>query len=101
MIKQIHVGGPYGDETSDFDIKIFPQPITVAQFIEEVMITFPKEWGDIYLGPEVYNGDKIVKYKHGEYNITNLNLYEKNKNKIIKSAKGHGGWSLMTYELEV
>lgn len=92
-IKLIHVAGPFGDETSRYDIT-FPN-MTVADFILTVLKENPDEWGTIRL-----NGEIICEYKKGK--ITSLNAKMNVLKTIItpnKDAWAHGGWSLMNYHL--
>ena len=98
MIKQIYLEGPFGDETSNFKIAM-TTPLTVKNFITEIMTIYPKEWGSIYINSYLSNSNKIINYRYGEYTIINQELYEQIKNKIVTTANGHGGWSLMDYEL--
>ena len=42
-IERIHLKGPFGDETSLYNV-VFPEGMTVAEFIEAILEEFPKEW---------------------------------------------------------
>ena len=57
-IKLIHVAGPFGDETSKYNI-VFPN-MTIADFILTVLKENPDEWGTIR-----FNGEIICEYKKG------------------------------------
>lgn len=89
-------GGPFGDETSSYEI-ILPEDedITVEDFIEQILVDEPDEWGDIYNGMHKI----IADYKRGE--ATFRDGYDSIKHKKIISVKAHGGWSMMDYYLEL
>ena len=92
-IKLIRVAGPFGDETSKYNI-VFPN-MTIADFILTVLKENPDEWGTIRL-----NGEIICEYKKGK--ITSLNTKMNILKTIItpnKDTCDHGGWSLMNYNL--
>ena len=88
----IHTGGPYGDECSTYDGYI-KTPMTVEDFIEEVLNNHSDEWGTIYLAPH-----DVIEYSHGEIKSMPKNFLDY-KNKEIESFFAHGGWSLMDYSL--
>ena len=91
-IKLIRVAGPFGDETSEYNL-IFPDMI-IADFISIIIKENPNEWGEIKFNDEV-----ICEYNKGL--ITSLNA----ENNILKTtvtskdAYAHGGWSMMDYHL--
>ncbi len=92
-IHRIYKEGPFGDETSLYDI-IFPEGITVAEFIETIVEENPKEWGDFLHG---FRNPVIAEYQQGK--IVYKPEFEKVKDKIVESAKANGGQSLMSYDL--
>ena len=94
QLKQIHLEGPFGDETNLYRIEC-PKDTTVQQFIKLILQEYPNEWGAIRT-----KGKIILEYKHGEIDIITADLI-KYINCIIKNAKGYGGWSLMDYDIEV
>lgn len=89
-------GGPYGDATSSYDI-ILPEGdvVTVEEFIEQILIDNPNEWGGIYNGMR----EIIADYKRGE--VTFKDGYDSIKHKKISSVSAHGGWSMMDYYLDL
>ena len=89
-------GGPYGDATSSYDI-ILPEgdAVTVEEFIEQILIDEPNEWGSVYNGMR----EVIADYKQGE--VTFRDGYDSIKDKKISSAQAHGGWSRMDYYLNL
>lgn len=91
---RLYTGGPYGDATSSYDI-ILPEgdAITVEEFIEQILIDEPNEWGGIYNGMR----EIIADYKRGE--VTFRDGYDSIKHKKISSVQAHGGWSMMDYYL--
>ena len=44
QINFIHKGGPYGDETSWYEIKV-PENTTFIDFVKGILLRRPKEWG--------------------------------------------------------
>lgn len=91
-IKLVHTTGPFGDETSKYDV-IFPDMI-IADFIVIVVKENPGEWGKIK-----FNGEVVCEYSKGV--ITSLNA----ENNILKTtvtskdAWARGGWSMIDYHL--
>ena len=94
--QRICTGGPFGDETSSYDI-ILPKDenITVQEFIEQILVDEPNEWGSISCGRRCI----IADYKRGE--ATFRDGYDKYKNKKVVSATAHGGWSMMDYDIVI
>ena len=90
-----HISGPHGDETSTYSCG-FPTDITVADFIITAVKENPKEWGSIHIG--VF-GPKLADYSSGR--ITYTDKYESVAHKIVLKATANGGWSLMSYYLEI
>lgn len=91
-----HIAGPFGDETSRYEV-YFDKPTTVAEFIVEVLKNRSQEWGTFSLGWTI----SFIKYRYGKYLFTNEALFNEIKNKKIVSAKASGGWTAMDYILEV
>lgn len=89
-------GGPFGDETSSYDV-ILPEgeDITVQEFIEQILVDEPNEWGAIYNGMR----EVIADYKYGE--ATFRDGYDKYKNAKIANVTAHGGWSTMDYYIRI
>ena len=92
-IHRIYKAGPFGDETSLYDV-IFPEGMTVAEFIETIVEENPKEWGDFLHG---FHNPIIAEYQRGK--IVYKPEFEKVKNKVVEKAEANGGWSLMSYDL--
>lgn len=92
-INRIYKDGPFGDATSSYDV-VFPEGITVAEFIETVVEENPKEWGDFLHG---FRNPVIAEYQRGK--IVYKPEFEKVKDRIVESAEANGGWSLMSYDL--
>ena len=92
-IKFIFTEGPYGDDTSQYDLE-FSIPLKVSDFIGYIKEFLPKEFGFIYF--DYYTGDnkKPYPYKCGrfEYDIPS-EIMERNVEKI----RGSGGWGSMDY----
>lgn len=96
MFRLKHTDGPFRDETSRYEV-CFDKPITVVEFIIEVLKSRPQEWGTFSLDWTT----SFMEYKHGKYLLTNKTLFNEIKNKKIVSAKASGGWTVMDYILEV
>lgn len=100
----IHIGGPYGDCTSDYE-SAFDQPFKVKDllaFIEKQT----DEWGTIkfYLTSPYPYDCLSVSYKHGIINYEDFNKFSGKKNQnifntVIKKITANGGWSLMDYQV--
>ena len=95
MIERIHLKGPFGDETSLFDIK-FTEEMTVEEFIKIAVAENLNEWGEFKYG---WQSPIIAEYNRGEISYTEE--YERVKNRIVNKATANGGWSLMTYFLSI
>ena len=89
----IHRAGPFGDETSGYDVSI-PEDISVEEFVQMVIIQKPNEWGKITCGRR-----QIADYKHGE--LMRGPDYDALKNAHIAAVSAHGGWSLMDYNIVI
>ena len=105
-IKFNQTGGPYGDETSSYDIEITKEGLTLRELIDYV-ISDEREWGDIDIigkgQPYDWCTEDIdytvyrLSYKHGK--VLEDNIPEEIKDKAIPECKAHGGWSLMDYRV--
>ena len=94
-IHRIYKEGPLGDETSIYDV-VFPEGMTVAEFVEAILEEFPKEWGDVKYG---WQSPVIVEFDHGK--IKYGEVYNIVKDKKINKATSNGGWSYMGYYLTI
>ena len=87
-----------GDCTAPYDLQ-FLEPMTVGEFVEEVLKR--NDWGTIYIyDPDNrenwYRRKERCEYDHGNLKVRfpdDILMRE------IKSASSHGGWSLMDYTL--
>lgn len=93
-LKFIHTSGPHGDATSNYDVQ-FPEGMTVEEFARAVISENPDEWGYISVG---WN-DKVVQYDR--LSVRAVGRFEEVKNRVVKRATANGGWSLMSYDLEL
>jgi endogenous inhibitor of DNA gyrase (YacG/DUF329 family) len=106
-----HIGG---DETCGFKIKL-PRRMTLREFCQEICNDVNLvEWGYFEIKPR--NEEECFKTKFADYVTAGRNansvggfdpdsfdkeLYETNKNKIVKSISGSGGWGRMDYMIEL
>ena len=89
------------DCTGPYDITI-SLPMTVGEFISELLETYPDEWGYIgiynkYKNLEVF-GDPYCEYRDGKLLST---LPEDYMDMQIESVNGSGGWTRSDYILHV
>lgn len=95
MIKLIQTGGPYGDCTSDFNVK-FDRPYTIGEFIKEIYEeATERSWGHVYVtnGRDRWDGKAICFYRYGwEKPCPPVYL-----DRVIESATCNGGWSLLNF----
>lgn len=98
MFKLNHIGGPYGDETSRYDV-ILGKEYTVSEFINTVLDECKDEWGCIGIHkPRTIFGDPCVDYFHGDFK-TDPSVMDEYANRKIKHVMAHGGWSNMDYRI--
>lgn len=97
QINFIHKGGPYGDETSWYEVKV-PENTTFIDFVKGILLHRPKEWG-AFKETNLF-GPTIVEYSYGEYKIVDEEKYKEVQLKTIKKITANGGWSLMDYYIE-
>lgn len=91
-----YVAGPFGDETSRYDIT-FPD-MKVIDFIATVIKEKPGEWGYINLNSVGYNS-RIAEYRHGVILSMTDDADLLNTTITCNEAWAHGGWSRMDYVL--
>lgn len=99
MIKLNYEKGPFGDETSNYNVTT--DALYVAEFIEQVLKERSGEWGEILIRSNDNHEDICVcSYKRGviERRASNYNIYGTAK---IKSIFANGGWSKMSYDVKV
>lgn len=90
----------YGSDcTGPYDVTI-SLPMTVREFISELLKTYPDEWGyiGIYNKNEKIFGDPSCNYEKGKLTST---LPEEYMDRQIESVKGSGGWTRSDYILHV
>ena len=91
-MRRNQVGRTGGDETAPFDVYDY-KAITAEEFVHEVLISEPHEWGYISVW-----GKGRVEYRHGELVSP---IPENWKDLTVVSVKGSGGWSRFDYDLKV
>lgn len=92
LFRWVHTGGPYGDETSTYDV-FLKRPCTVREFVEEVLRN-DREWG--YIGIKK-KGSLFAEceYKYGK--LITEPLPEEYLNKMVIKCRAGGGWSRMDF----
>ena len=93
--KLLHMGS---DCTGPYDVTI-SLPMTVGEFISELLETYPDEWG--YIG--IYKENELFGYPRCEYRSGKLlsTLPEEYMDMQIESVNGSGGWSCSDYILHI
>ena len=90
-MKRNQTGRTGGDETAPFDVYDY-KAITAEEFVHEVLISEPHEWGYINAG------GRRVEYRDGKL----LDEIPENwKDLTVVSVKGSGGLSRFDYILKV
>lgn len=98
MIKLIEIGGPFGDQSFDYDVK-FDHPYTIGEFIKEIYEEDTDgSWGHVYItnSREPWDGKEICFYRYGEWVKPCPPEY---LDRIIESARCNGGWSLLSFHV--
>jgi hypothetical protein len=94
-IKRVCTGGPYGDETSRYEIE-FPKDTQLGELINTIVATHPKEFGNIWV-----NNKKVVEYGYGAYTLFNWEDFYKITDRVVISANASGGWGMMDYTIAI
>lgn len=89
-------GGPYGDETSSYDVKVNKKFVTVNDIINYVLDK-KYEWGYICINSHGLTED--FEYRYGT--IIKDNIPEEIKSSNINSITASGGWSRMDYYIKI
>ena len=84
----IYKAGPFGDETSLYEIKI-DKPITIEEFIDCILEDHYDEWGYIDFGTN------RIEYRDGQIRSGYLPIKQ-----IVSGGTANGGWSRMDYKLK-
>lgn len=85
-------GGPYGDESSDYEFETFTI-MTLKEFVETIA-SDKREWGYIRTS---YFGKPLADYSHGEitYHTDDLDRL------VVPKGLAYGGWSRMDYIIKI
>lgn len=87
-----------GDCTAPYDVH-FCQPMTVREFIDEILTR--NEWGTVYIY-DPNNPENLCRRKECcEYKYDKLKSLFPDyiQERTIESASAHGGWTMMDYIL--
>ena len=101
MIDLIYKSGPFGDETSNYNVNTDAK--TVGEFIDMVLSERGNEWGEFCIRREddPFDGSICVcDYSHGKIR-RKAKDWDAYRNAKIKSIFANGGWSLMGYDITV
>lgn len=96
LLEFIRTGGPYGDCTSKYDIKINKEKPIIRDIINYVL-NEKQEWGYIIINDNRLTDD--FEYKYGV--IVKDNIPEEIKDTNIESITAIGGWSRMDYYIKI
>lgn len=93
--RQINCGS---DCTGSYIVTI-SKPMTVREFVDELLIKYSSEWGyiGIYKQGEIF-GNPSLEYKHGKLLSLLPNEY---LDKEIERVDGSGGWSRSDFILHI
>lgn len=100
MVKLNHESGPFGDETSNYNVETDAN--NVSEFIKEVVKENPYEWGEFCIRAD-NNEDRdvcVCAYEKGEIIRKALN-YDAYGNANVKSILANGGWGKMSYDIDI
>ena len=108
-VEFVHTGGPYGDCTDNYDVKV-PIGATVREFISHIVderSVKVGEWGDITVYPFV--ADRRLRLDSAVYSCTFNRGESKSLDRLtpdiadrkIKEVRANGGWSSMGYSVYI
>lgn len=92
------------DCTAPYDVQL-DKPYTVAEFVREVLVTRPNEWGNFYVrhkGSRWLDRIATVEYRYGKMESRNsekTEVPEEFNSLPVLEVKARGGWSAMDYDL--
>lgn len=96
MFKLKEIAGPFGDCTSIYSVKL-DAVYTVEEFIDAVLKHHSDEWGSI----EIKNLETVKECEYSK-GVIKCGLFSPDiLQKTVISAKAHGGWTLMNYQLKI
>lgn len=99
MIKKVATGWMGSDETYPYKA-IMDRPYTVKEFVDEV-VADKDNWGaiDVIDSSDNQRNVPLCEYHHGEIDKPGMKVgYE---DRLVKSARGSGGWSMYDFTLVI
>ena len=99
-IRLYHKAGPFGDETSMYELE-YERGTTVQDLIE-FALSNTREWGKIEINKypkQSFPYDYTLEYRYGQ--LTNGFIPDNIRQMEIRKGTANGGWSLMTYTIMV
>lgn len=92
----VETGGPYGDQMCSYDVMDY-KATTVEDFIREVLIERPDEWGVFEVINKKLPFYPRYGYQNGEFGF--FKLHTDIYNATVIKVTAHGGWSNMDYTI--
>lgn len=96
-------GGPYGDETSRYELTFLKPDVTLEELMNYLLTEMSGEWGYIYLQkPDCpwYTGTYKFEYKWGS--VVKDDIPSEYRSMILPNKiKASGGWSRMDYIIPI
>jgi hypothetical protein len=90
------IGGPYGDCTSDYSVRVLSGTL-VRDFCRNVAST--GEHGSVSVGS--WSAKPFVEFYNGVITIIDHEQFDRYSGAIVLSAVANGGWGMMNYVIRV
>lgn len=104
MLKFIQTHEASRDCTAPYDVQL-DKPYTVAEFIREILVARPNEWGKFYVrrkGSDWMDRMAVIEYRYGKMESRDgekLVIPEEFATLSIKEVEARGGYTAMDYDL--
>lgn len=86
-----------GDETAPFDVEFKDSPLTVGEFINEILNDPDNTWGTVEFVDEDTKKSQYLSYDKGR---PRTDFFWK-KEQVVKKITASGGWGRMDYRVIV
>lgn len=97
ILDYIITGGPYGDATSSYEVRIKPGT-TVQDFFNDVLAD-RREWGCVKI--DAYPSRKVMEFRFGNCDDIDEEFLGQNADVPVKRVRANGGWGCMSYYIEI